>query len=100
MEGVCGAAAGVLTEWLFYGLDSYKVRTQAKAAGKPQGLSGLFRGAGPVALLGSAPSFGIFFAVYSPLLERVARSGAGTETAAMISSALAMVPSSLIVISL
>ena len=59
-----GASAGVLTELIFYGLDSYKVQLQAE--GKVQ-MRTLYRGVLPVLITGSAPSFGIFFGIYGPL---------------------------------
>ena len=49
-SAVSGGAAGIFTEILFYGLDSYKVQTQA---GKSIQIKTMFRGAVPVAVLGT-----------------------------------------------
>jgi solute carrier family 25 (mitochondrial S-adenosylmethionine transporter), member 26 len=97
VEGVSGAAAGVVTELIFYGLDTYKVMMQA---GKPFNMSRLFKGAVPMALMGSAPSFGVFFAVYNPVknvLEnqlRGAHQGAATGAGAGVASSMIVLAAS------
>jgi solute carrier family 25 (mitochondrial S-adenosylmethionine transporter), member 26 len=58
-----GAAAGASADMIVYGLDSYKVMRQT--GGKLK-FSRIFRGMIASALTGAAPSFGLFFACYSP----------------------------------
>eukprot|EP00598_Pedospumella_elongata_P015897 CAMPEP_0184994202 /NCGR_PEP_ID=MMETSP1098-20130426/48365_1 /TAXON_ID=89044 /ORGANISM="Spumella elongata, Strain CCAP 955/1" /LENGTH=81 /DNA_ID=CAMNT_0027520209 /DNA_START=28 /DNA_END=270 /DNA_ORIENTATION=- len=59
--GISATFAGIATELLFYGLDSYKVVQQA---GEKVKISKLFRGALPVALAGAGPSYLVFFGLY------------------------------------
>ena len=67
-----GAIAGVVSEVLFYGIDSYKVMLQASNSIRPtSSIFNLFRGAVPIAIMGSGPSFGVFFLCYSPLHDYV-----------------------------
>jgi hypothetical protein len=63
-EFIVGALAGAVTESIFYGVDSAKVLIQMGQAVK---ISRLLNGVGPLMLLGTAPSFGTFFACYSAL---------------------------------
>ena len=96
--GVSGALAGSMTEIIFYGLDSYKIAKQAGARVIP---STLFRGAIPIALLGSGPSFGVFFAFYSPLTTYFKShlfAGRNEEVAVLLSATLSAVPSSLVAV--
>ena len=78
-----GSMAGVISEILFYGIDSYKVRLQVtSSANNSSGTTSrtpmasvfsLFRGAVPIAIMGSGPSFGVFFLCYSPLHDYLTR---------------------------
>ena len=61
VEALSGCLAGMFTECIFYSLDSYKVMKQAGTEIK---ISRLFNGLLPVLVTGSAPTFGIFFAIY------------------------------------
>jgi hypothetical protein len=62
-NGFAGASAGASSELIVYGLDSYKVMKQSGGAFQ---FSRIFRGMFASALTGAAPSFGLFFACYSP----------------------------------
>jgi hypothetical protein len=90
MSCCSGAIAGVISEILFYGIDSYKVMLQASskvannnnnnsrgnftASSTPMSsVFNLFRGAVPIAIMGSGPSFGVFFLCYSPLHDYLTR---------------------------
>lgn len=93
MLGLCAGAAGVFTELIFYSLDSYKVVQQA---GEKFKFSTLFRGALPIALLGSGPSFASFFLFYYPtksVLEEYV--GSSTGIPVLAASLIGAVPSSL-----
>jgi len=59
-----GATAGMMTDTIFYSLDSYKVMRQA---GDKIQVNRLFRGLPFVLVSGSGPSFGIFFGIYGPI---------------------------------
>ncbi len=61
-SGLGGAFAGISTDLIFYGLDSFKVMKQASNSGKNGKIqfSKLFQGALPIAVVGSGPSFGAF----------------------------------------
>lgn len=59
-----GAAAGASADMIVYGLDSYKVMKQGNRLNFQ--FSTIFRGIFGSALTGAAPSFGLFFAFYSP----------------------------------
>ena len=98
-SGVSAGLAGVLTEVIFYGLDSYKVFSQAGGEVK---MSRLFRGALPIALLGSGPSFGVFFLCYNPLRNFMSAKlgpGSGQESASVLfASVVSCVPSSIVAV--
>ena len=66
VEALSGMFSGMITEVVFYSLDSYKVMKQA--GNEKIRPSRLFKGIVPVLLTGSAPTFGIFFAVGSTSL--------------------------------
>jgi len=93
--GISSTIAGILTEILFYGLDSYKVVQQA---GKSAKFTQLFRGALPIAIAGSGPSTGVFFVLYNPMRNGLNdRLGPGSEGASvLVASILAGLPSSLL----
>ena len=93
--GISSTIAGILTEIVFYGLDSYKVMQQA---GKSAKFAQLFRGALPIAIAGSGPSTGVFFILYNPLRNSLNdRLGPGAEGASVLAaSILAGLPSSLL----
>jgi solute carrier family 25 S-adenosylmethionine transporter 26 len=63
-----GGLAGTITELVFYSLDSFKIQQQSES-GKKLSLSRLYRGALPVALVGSFPSLAVFFGVFTPLKQ-------------------------------
>lgn len=60
--------ADIISDFLFYGLDSYKTMQQA---GKKIHYSRLFRGALPIAVSGSGPPSGLFFVLYNPLRNAI-----------------------------
>lgn len=96
VAAVSGSAAGILTELIFYGLDSYKIARQAGEQVQP---SRLFRGAVPLAVLGSGPSFGVFFFLYTWSSEqlRLRLDGvADPSVAVLCASAVSAVPASLV----
>ena len=97
LTGLSGAFGGIATEFLFYGLDSYKVMKQANQA---TSFKRLFRGALPVAIIGSGPSYGAFFFCYEPLCA-IFRKHLGPEhegSSVLMASFLSGIPSSLIAI--
>lgn len=96
-SGVSAALAGILTDVIFYGLDSYKVMLQA---GGPVQVSKLFRGALPLAVMGSGPSFGAFFICYNPIRNILnERLGAGQESiSVLVASVISGVPSSIVAV--
>lgn len=95
-----GIIAGVTTDAVFYGIDSYKI--QAQAAGHKIKFHRLFRGLLGSTMTGSIPSYGVFFMFYEPMKENVERwvgdAGMGTSPAfnVMIASLGAAIPSSLV----
>lgn len=95
ITGGCAAVSAVVKDVLFYSIDSYKV---VKQAGQQVKLSNLFRGTVPIALLGSGPSFGVFFLFYHPIRDTLSSSlGTGSESASvLLASALSSVPSSIV----
>ena len=102
-DGIAGAAAGFMADFLLYGVDSYKVMMQSGSEIK---VNRLFRGVLPVALLGSVPSFGVFFCLYSPTkatLEHVAVSngynnGEMSAFSIVAASIIGGVPSSVVAV--
>jgi len=92
--GLCGGIAGIWTDLLFYGLDSYKVVQQA---GKQPKLTNIFRGALPISVFGSGPSYGCFFLLYSPLREALTSlfGEYSSGVSVLISSVVCSVPSSI-----
>lgn len=90
-----GAIAGVIADMIFYGLDSHKVMKQA---GEKFQMSRLFRGMVPVAILGSGPSFAIFFGIYTFAKERIEIHTKDPTLSVVAASILAGVPSSLIAV--
>jgi len=93
--GVSATFAGIVTELLFYGLDSYKVVQQA---GEKVKISKLYRGALPVALAGAGPSYLVFFGLYNPIRNVIDdRMGPGVESVSvLVASLVAGVPSSIV----
>lgn len=92
-DATSAAFAGVLSDIIFYGLDSYKVLLQSK---QKVAISRVFSGALPIATLGSGPSFAIFFGLYSQIKITVTEDfGANNQQAALIASLFAGIPSSL-----
>mmetsp|Transcript_79067 Transcript_79067/g.155115 ORF Transcript_79067/g.155115 Transcript_79067/m.155115 type:complete len:343 (-) Transcript_79067:11-1039(-) len=96
LNAACSAAAsGILTEIVFYGLDSYKV---VKQMGEKVKFSRLFKGALPIAVLGAGPSYSSFFLFYNPIRNILSEKlGPGSESVSvLLSSIIAGVPSSVI----
>lgn len=93
--GLSATFAGVMTEIIFYGLDSYKVVQQA---GEKIKFSKLFRGSIPIALTGAAPSYGVFFVLYNPIRNVLNdQLGPGKESVSvLLSSIIAGIPSSVV----
>mmetsp|Transcript_23743 Transcript_23743/g.53711 ORF Transcript_23743/g.53711 Transcript_23743/m.53711 type:complete len:181 (+) Transcript_23743:165-707(+) len=90
--GLSGAVAGVVTGLIFYGLDSFKNKQQA---GEKIRYSQLFRGALPLTLLISGPSYFVFFVVYQPLRDALS-DPMGEGGAVLAASLVAAVPSSIV----
>jgi hypothetical protein len=90
-------AVGIVVEFVFYGLDSYKVMKQM---GEKVRVSQLFRGTLPLVVFGVAPSYTAFFICYNPLRNVLSNQfGAGNESASvLISSIAAGVPSSIVLV--
>lgn len=93
-DATCGASAGIFTEIIFYGLDSYKVMLQA--GGKVSSTK-LFKGVIPVAVTGSGPSFAAFFCLYSPL-KSILDNNFNKNQAAFIAATISGIPSSLLAV--
>ena len=96
-----GAAAGGLTEALFYALDSAKVRIQLGTAKAANERISLLRGLFPSVMIGSVPSFGCFFVCYVPLkrvLETTICPQSLPFTHVLVASSIAAVPSSLVAV--
>lgn len=89
---IAGAGAGLVTDLIFYSLDSYKTQLQAKSASVD--LRKLFRGFLPLTLGGTVPSFGIFFGVYYPTKASLLEYDIQPPLAVLISSITAGVPAS------
>ncbi len=99
-SGLGGAFAGISTDLIFYGLDSFKVMKQASNSGKNGKIqfSKLFQGALPIAVVGSGPSFGAFFAGYGILRDHLQESGISDSLAVLLSSLINAVPSSIVAV--
>jgi hypothetical protein len=95
-EAVAGGVAGLATDSIFFGLDSYK--TQRQVQGKHVELSRLFRGILPVTLMGTAPSLGCFFASYELVKRLSSQQGLSAASSVFVASALAGIPSSLVAV--
>ena len=93
---IAGTSAGILTDSIFYALDSYKVQSQAKIFN----MSRLFRGLVPMLIMGSAPSYGAFFLLYQPtknLCDELQGENDKNQAISVLSaSILASIPSSLV----
>lgn len=101
--GLGGAFAGISTDLIFYGLDSYKVMKQASSAPGQNGgakikFSKLFQGVLPIAVIGSGPSFGVFFAGYGIMRDILQNSGVSDSMAVLASSLVNAVPSSIVAV--
>ncbi|KAJ1447567.1 mitochondrial carrier domain-containing protein [Pelagophyceae sp. CCMP2097] len=100
-ESVGGASAGVTADMVLYGIDSYKVRLQSGAAFEAAPGGSIFRGLVPSLLLGSVPTFGLFFLVFAPARELLNRSGCQwltplAATTCAVPASIIAVPSDLI----
>lgn len=94
IDGTCGALAGFCTDFLFYGVDSYKVLLQS---GQKVRFSLLFKGVFPMVTLGSIPSYAAFWAFYAPLkCVGEEHLGVDSKSAIFFASIVSAVPSSLI----
>ena len=96
IDAAAGATAGVVTDVIFYALDSYKILRQNDQPIRP---ANLFRGVLPNVLMGSATSFGVFFGVYNVVkreMETVPWASEGSVV--LTASIVAGVPSSLIAV--
>ena len=92
-----GIAAGMFTDAVFYGLDSYKV--QAQAQGQKIQMSRLFRGLVPSLFIGTAPTYGAFFILYQPLknsMDELQGTNKSQAFSVMAASIFASVPASLV----
>lgn len=87
--------AGIVSEVIFYGLDSYKV---VKQMGEKVRFSQLFRGTIPLVVFGAGPSYTAFFICYNPLRNWLnSKVGAGNESIAVLASSIvAGIPSSIV----
>lgn len=92
LSGVTGSLAGVSTELIFYGLDSYKV---TKQAGKSVKFNRLFTGALPIALSGSGPAFAVFFSCYHTVRD-LTQNSQYASMSVLIASALSAIPYSFV----
>lgn len=92
---VAGFVAGGTTEFLFYGVDSYKTQRQAGAGGGRSTFAGLFRGVGPVIALGSAPCLALFFYSYDTSSRLLRERGVDDASATLVASIVGAVPASL-----
>lgn len=92
VQASSGALAGIIADMVFYGVDSYKVMKQV---GEPLRLGRLFRGMVPVAVLGSGPSFGIFFLTYEVSKSALEGAAVSSSSSVLAASLLAGIPSSL-----
>lgn len=103
-----GAIAGIITELIFYSLDSYKITKQVNVEQKIVNMKlnhkasfmKLWKGALPIALLGSGPSFGIFFLFYNPIHYYTSSTiGYQNESiSVLLASVISAIPSSIIAV--
>lgn len=94
IDGLSGGLSGVITDVIFYSLDSLKVQSQA---GEKLDIKRLFRGAIPIACCGSFPSFGLFFCLFHQCKQYFCESGYTTH-GVLFSSLIAAVPASLVAV--
>jgi hypothetical protein len=92
LSGVSGSLAGISTELIFYGLDSYKVSRQA---GKSVKFNRLFSGAVPIALSGSGPAFAVFFSCYHTVRD-LTQSSQYASMSVLLASGLSAIPYSFV----
>jgi predicted membrane protein len=97
LTALSAIGAGILTEVIFYGLDSYKVMKQAA---EPIRMSRLFKGVVPLSVLGSGPYFGTFFICYNPIRNTFDdKFGRGFEsTSVLLASVFSAVPASILAV--
>ena len=74
ISSISGTLAGILSELIFYGLDSHKIVQQSNTTSSSITHSNprlllikSFQGMLPITILGSGPSYGMFFLCYTPL---------------------------------
>jgi hypothetical protein len=94
-EAIAGSIAGVITDTVFYAVDSFKVQKQAgsiKASNIPQ----LFRGLPSNLLIGSIPTYSSFFIFYQPIKSYVDPITENQALSVLIASVSSSVPSSLV----
>jgi hypothetical protein len=92
MQGATGAFAGITADMIFYGIDSYKLIQQTK---EKFTISRMFRGMIPVAVLGSGPSFAIFFSAYEFAKSRL-EGYLPIPTVVLAASCMAGIPASIV----
>lgn len=95
VNSMAGGLAGTITEIMFYTLDSFKIQKQS---GNKVSLHRLFRGALPIALVGSCPSLAVFFGVFTSLKEQVNQEQEFYGLGVLGASVIAAVPSSVVAI--
>ena len=94
-EAAAGSSAGLATDSIFYGLDSYKVQKQQ--LGGQVNVRHLFRGLLPLTMMGTVPSFGMFFFFYEPCKRVLADVyGLSDSASVALASFAAGLPASLI----
>lgn len=89
-ESFAGVVAGVTTDLIFYGLDSYKTQSQSRMVDVRR----LYRGALPTIVLGTVPQMALFFGIYEAVKLRC--QGVGQSSAVLLASFIASIPASLI----
>ena len=77
ISSISGTLAGILSELIFYGLDSHKIVQQSNATSSITNsnprllLMKSLQGMLPITILGSGPSYGMFFLCYTPLHDHL-----------------------------
>ena len=92
-----GIVAGSLTDVVFYGIDSFKVQSQAQ--GHKIKLHRLYRGILGSTITGSVPSYGTFFLFYQPIkneVDKIQGNNGSQALSVIVASLSAAIPSSLV----
>lgn len=93
-DAIAGSTAGLLTDTIFYGLDSYKVQLQSSSSGKVD-YKRVFSGILQLPLIGTVPSLFVFFSIYEPIKKYASDIG-GDFAGVLAASILAGAPSSFV----